>query len=176
MEYLRVMTWKSNSYSVEGFLHLGASKTVYNLFKVLAILVSLTATVSGGLVIYDASKITPPSISGISSSYSLGPPPQFNMSFALTIGYGGSVYALQNVNLTMAIYPNSDGIGDPLFSNTTIITLNPNSPPVTVNYNFSKTNPPAFTHLSVRAIVKGAIVWGSFTFMGFGLDMLNIIF
>jgi hypothetical protein len=176
MEYLRVMTWKSNSYSVEGFLHLGASKTVYNLFKVLAILVSLTATVSGGLIIYDASKITPPSIGSVDQSITVGPPPKFNLSFALTIGYGGSVYAIQNINLTVAIYPNSDGSGDPLFSNTTFINLNPNSPPVTITYNFSKTNPPLITHLSFRAMAKGTIAWGSFAFMGFGLDVLYTIF
>jgi hypothetical protein len=161
---------------VEGFLHLGAGKTAFNLFKVFAILVSLTATMSGALIVYDASKITPPSISGFSYSPSLGPPPQLNVSFSLTIGYGGAVFSLQNVNLTMAVYPSSDGTGVPLFSNTTIITLNPDSPPVTLNYSFSKTNPPAFTHASIRAIVKGSIVGAGLTFMGFGLDMVYSFF
>jgi len=155
---------------------LGAGKNAFRLFKVLAILVSLTATVSGALIIYDASKITPPSISNFSNSASLGPPPQLNVSFTLTIGYRGSIVSLQNVNLTMAIYPDSDGTGVPLFANTTIMTLNPNSPPVTINYKFSKTNPPIFTHVSIRATVKGSIVWGSLTFMGFGLDMVYTIF
>jgi hypothetical protein len=157
-------------------LHLGATKNVYNLFKILAILVSLTTAVSGGLIIYDASKISPPSVGSVSQSITLGPPPKFNLSFALTIGYGGSVYSIQNINLTVAIYPNSDGIGDPLFSNTTFINLNPNSPPMTITYSFSKTNPPLITHLSFRAMAKGTITLGSFAFMGFGLDTLYTLF
>lgn len=154
---------------------MGAGKAAFNLFKVLAILVSLTATLSSGLVLYDASKIPPPSISDVSPSLTVGPPPQFNLSFALTVAYGGSVLAFQNINLTVAVYPNSDGIGDPLFSNTTFINLAPGSPPVTINYAFSKTNPPLFTHLSVRALAKGVIAWGSLTLMGFGLDLIYTV-
>jgi hypothetical protein len=170
------MTQRTNNFSVEGLLHLGAGKTTFNLFKVLAIIISLTATVSSGLIAYDASKITPPSISGISYNASLGPPPQLNVSFSLTLGYTGAVFSLQNINLTIAIYPSSDGTGVPLFSNTTFITLSPNSPPITLNYNFSKTNPPVFTHASVRATAKGSIAWGSLAFMGFGFDMVYGVF
>jgi hypothetical protein len=161
---------------VEGFLHLGAGKTAFNLFKVLAILVSLTATLSSGVVFYDASKISQPSISGVSYSYAIGPPPKFNVSFAVTIAYSGSVLAFQNINLTLAVYPDSDGVGDPLFSNTTIINLVPGSSPVTVNYAFSKTNPPLFTHLSFRATAKGVIAWGSLALMGFGLDIVYPVY
>ncbi len=155
---------------------MGAGKAAFNLFKVLAIVVSLTATVCTGLVVYDAAKISQPSISDVKYSAAVGPPPQFNVSFVLTVGYGGSVFTFQNINLTVAVYPDSDGVGDPLFSNTTMINLAPGSPPVTINYVFTKTNPPLFTHLSVKAFAKGVIAWGSLTFMGFGLDMLYTLY
>lgn len=155
---------------------MGAGKATFNLFKVLAIVVTLTATVTSGLIAYDASKISQPTLSGVSYSLAVGPPPKFNVSFALTVGYGGSVLAFQNINLTVAIYPDSDGVGAPLFSNTTFINLVPGSPPVTINYAFSKTNPPLFTHASVRAFAKGVIAWGSLALMGFGLDLLYTLY
>nr|MDO8100561.1 hypothetical protein [Candidatus Njordarchaeota archaeon] len=156
---------------------MGTGKAVYTTFKVLAVIFSLTATASGALLALDMTKInvSPPTSSSVQFDYSIGPPAQLNISFPLTITYGGSVCTINSVNLTLAIYGDAGGLGTPLFVNTTIFTLAPQTT-MTINYNFSKTNPPLITHLSIRAIVKGVISEVGISFMGFGLDMLYTIF
>lgn len=154
---------------------MGTGKAVYTTFKVLAVIFSLTAAASAGLLAWDMTKINPPTIGSPDYHYTAGPPAWLNVSFSVTIAYGGSVYTIDNVNLTLAIYNDAGGLGTPLFLNSTIFTLAPHST-MTINYGFSKINPPLITHLSIRAIVKGVISEVGISFMGFSLDMLYTIF
>jgi hypothetical protein len=163
-----------------GFYLLGTGKTLYTTFKLLAVIFSLTATASGALLALDMTKINAiPPTSGpggnIHFTVSVGPPAWLNLSFPVTITYGGSVYTLNSVNLTLAIYGDAGGLGTPLFVNSTIFTLAPHSSE-TINYTFSKINPPLITHISIRTTVKGLISGAGVSFMGFGLDMLYTIF
>lgn len=154
---------------------MGAGKATYTTLKVFAVLLSLTATVSGALIVLDVSKVNPPKITTTDFHYVSGPPAWLNVSFSVTIEYGGSVFSISNVNLTFGIYPNADGLGTPLFANTTILTLSPHSS-TTLHYDISLMNPPSFTHLSAKAAANGFISAAGISFIGFGLDVLVAFF
>jgi len=149
---------------------LGAAKNMYNLFKVVALVVALVSFTTGALVVYDASQVNvvPPSSSDV--VYSYVPGSWFNVTFPVTIQYGGSAFTLKNTNLTLIIYPTADGTGTPLFpANSTFFDIPPHQNKV-IDYSFSLASPPALIHVSLKVIVKGQMVLGSVTFIEYGVS------